>query len=1663
MSLRYLPTPQAAPPPLEDDAPAQTWEPDPPRPPARMPEALRKAYLAQKARQIPKGLQGQPDVGQLALDALKEGFKQNLTGSILDGADRELAARGAPVAKPTLQQLYEQAAARRIPDHPEAAPAPLTTMDALRSVLGDAADLGTDLLHAPAAALGEVATQGRGIASADLPGLEAHDEGLLREFEDRARRAHETTAGAAGFAGYSAGMLADPALLMAGPEALLPKAATEGLGLTGRLGLLRAQGTAGAYMGGTTATRGGSPGEVADAVAQGILLGTAGGAGHAVRSSGRELPGLASTPDLPPTVERGTFEERYPEGAPLAVSGVPDVGGVSPEAPAVPDRKAQRGDPTQQTQAQWVASRPKLARGDSPRTVGDLTNNLQLGDRAGVSYHQPNAYHHVFVEQDVDGNPIGALRIYQDPTGHYPPLLEVAVDPNFQRQGVATELYEAAAKHGFDVEDMSGNEAQTPEGAAFQHARAVKRALAEGRPISPEALDAYPDLVDHQGEGILNAQAAGAVSLYRDPPAGARRGSIGGGKSNRFSDEENAAYGQDAMNRILDDPDLPGVWRAMHRSDVGIIAFLRGHGGYGIHKILTKHLDGHDPRELLHKLVDVIAKGEDATRPNERAEGKRALEHDGYRVVLQRRPRSEGEKSAYVLTGYKKTAPGESGEFHSQEPTSGASRESRATASDLRTSDLRGSRSDMGAGADPTLSQDEPPSNPEGPRRYHPRQGSISNTSHDLGEAFAKLFGRAGVTMDPADLLRESKVKKKIASLQLAEKEALRAGMASEAAEYRQRWQALRDAKILVGDRPSYQSNPANARPGRFTNRRKLNLSTEGNAKLDDLERQWIAENGLDPKPRFTQQQIRDEAAAKWGPEVLDNQEKLKPGETMHPAEYYATQEYLGSITHEIVRQEEHLAQNRGTMTPEEVQAAEASIMVLERDSKALLDRLGLARSQNGRNLAFLKMVNQGSFDASYWIGRANRLSGGHASAGVVRQLRRILREGTAAQTAGDAAGVRAARIELAKTMAKLDKDGLLKTASYVRKAAMLSSMRTLEKVTLSHFLQQLAEGVSKVPAAAVDAAVSRVAGTERTVYVPGPLRVLTAQRKMLVDGIREGWQILRHGLPEEDLAKLQIPRELNSNIPLLRHLLNPAVNLIFRMHSAVYHPFQIYAIERSLQDQAMQIARHEAQARPGLDVRARAAAIRANPETALGKQRAAVMAAEALSDGQFATFSEHNNVSTAISAFKRATPEPIRTLGVDFNIPFSHVPLNIVSRVLEYSWVGGAYKAARLAHARYVGEVTGALTREEQKTIAMALGRGLTGSALMALGAMLYSKQSPLVNRLFAAAGIDGITGTQDQKTRRLDAATGHQADALRVNGHYVKTDALSPVGNLLVMGATLARDGFNPVALLTVGIKTILEQPMTAGLEILDQVKEDPVKGLGAFAGSVAGSYVPAALADVAAAGDTVQRQLSHELPGSLADLAHTGNAITDAVANRVPGLREHLMPKLDVYGKEVPNERQGAAGYNTLTGKPDRTVENGLLRELDRLKLNPPGDRKDIEMGRKLKLELDPRQAHALAREVGKARALIAPKVIASKAYQEASDQEQREILGSVMATARKIGTAQFVKANRPTVAAKLLNAAKARKEALAPRGAGGPTAAAAGSMRDQNIQKTADEPL
>lgn len=198
---------------------------------------------------------------------------------------------------------------------------------------------------------------------------------------------------------------------------------------------------------------------------------------------------------------------------------------LKPEAPPAKQ-------PWEMTREEWLANSPKPSRGTEPPSVENMVRFLERPDgEPGISTERVYVPRFgtdlddaaMIVYRNEQGKPVGLMEIH-NATADSPGILNVAVEPNARRQGVGTQLYDAAADAGYDVLSFANESGYTEDGAALMHKWAVGRAIRQGKPVPPEVLADYPDLAAKYGEpaGAEPVTPAIGVGYSWESPQGTR-------------------------------------------------------------------------------------------------------------------------------------------------------------------------------------------------------------------------------------------------------------------------------------------------------------------------------------------------------------------------------------------------------------------------------------------------------------------------------------------------------------------------------------------------------------------------------------------------------------------------------------------------------------------------------------------------------------------------------------------------------------------------------------------------------------------------------------------------------------------------------------------------------------------------------------------------------------------------------------------------------------------------------------------------------------------------------------------------------------------------------------------------------------------------------------
>lgn len=268
------------------------------------------------------------------------------------------------------------------------------------------------------------------------------------------------------------------------------------------------------------------------------------------------------------------------------------------------------------------------------------------------------------------------------------------------------------------------------------------------------------------------------------------------------------------------------------------------------------------------------------------------------------------------------------------------------------------------------------------------------------------------------------------------------------------------------------------------------------------------------------------------------------------------------------------------------------------------------------------------------------------------------------------------------------------------------------------------------------------------------------------------------------------------------------------------------------------------------------------------------------------ATYQDRNAISDRVVKIVRDAG-PVG----DAIMPFKRTPANILARGLEYSPAG-------LAKSIYDGLRT--VTGKSDKTAAQVIDEaaaGLTGSALMALGAYLFSE------------GL--VTGAQgDDKDDEWAELLGHQGYALELpNGTSVTLDWLAPESMPFFMGVELAssmgENGMDANA-ITDALKAIanpmLELSMLQSVnDLIDSVAYAEEAPLSAMIPSAIISYFSQAIPTL---GGQIERTSESDRMTTYTD--KNSEIPTDVqyaigrASSRIPGIDLFQTPYIDAWGR-------------------------------------------------------------------------------------------------------------------------------------------------------------------
>lgn len=370
--------------------------------------------------------------------------------------------------------------------------------------------------------------------------------------------------------------------------------------------------------------------------------------------------------------------------------------------------------------------------------------------------------------------------------------------------------------------------------------------------------------------------------------------------------------------------------------------------------------------------------------------------------------------------------------------------------------------------------------------------------------------------------------------------------------------------------------------------------------------------------------------------------------------------------------------------------------------------------------------------------------------------------------------------------------------------------------------------------------------------------------------------------------------------------------------------------------------------------------------------------------------------------------------------LPFKRTPANILVRGLEYSPASLAKALTYDLIQVKRGNMTGAEAIDH-------IASGLTGSALFALGAYLFSQ------------GIVTSGGGDDENQDRLNELTGSQNYALNLpGGGNVTLDWLAPEALPFFMGVELmdsmGQSGNTTDSIMT-ALKSVsdpmLELSMLQSLnDVIDSVSFSENK-LGALASSAVVSYFTQAIPTLGGQFERTgeenrmstytDKALTIDLPGGLPEVGVPTDvqyAIGRASA-RIPGWDYQQIPYIDAWGREESNGPLVLrAGNNFLN--PAYTSSMNVTpvdEEIQRLYTQtgdggvvPDRPNRYITINSE-RVDLSADQYVQYATERGQMQFDMLDKLIDRSAYQRLTDSEKAAVISDVYQYADAVTKAEI----------------------------------------------------
>lgn len=418
-----------------------------------------------------------------------------------------------------------------------------------------------------------------------------------------------------------------------------------------------------------------------------------------------------------------------------------------------------------------------------------------------------------------------------------------------------------------------------------------------------------------------------------------------------------------------------------------------------------------------------------------------------------------------------------------------------------------------------------------------------------------------------------------------------------------------------------------------------------------------------------------------------------------------------------------------------------------------------------------------------------------------------------------------------------------------VWKAGLLTGVKTSGLNLFSNISHSVSEVAKDAPAAIVDSVASLFTGKRTKTFT------VRGQAGGMKEGFQKGLTYFKKGFDERDIAKKLDYKKVNFGKGVVARSFQAYTDTVFRAIGAADQPFYYGALSRSLSDQALAQAKNA-----GL----KGKAARDFAEN-LVQSPTEEMIRYGVADATTAVFQNQTKLGKVAKAIQSAP-------GGEFVVPFGRTPSAVATQILRYT--------PAVAATEIFSQV--AKRKFDQRLFSEAVGRGMVGTAVLALGYKMAEK---------GLIALDRPTNEREQKLWELE---GRKPNSVKVGNKWRSPIVLGPAGNLLLIGGHFQKafkENGSPTGAISQALagsaKSFTEQTFLTGVNQAVSALTDPGRSAKGYFESLVSSVIPTLASDIARATDPLERRPENALERTQA---------------KIPGLRNQLEPRVDVLGREI-----------------------------------------------------------------------------------------------------------------------------------------------------------------